>query len=333
MLSSAVPFRGLRISRALRARAAASPGVGLAVAAGLVCPERRRRDTGYWLPRCLSGGGREPFAGSRRSTPRFLAFEDPPFANGDLVDAAESLATRGKIALPPPPVVRLPLLGFQRSPLHRYQRAASGPGGPPLAGVPAFGRGHACFPGAFRPCRSSRLRRFAPLRALQAQHTWEVPRQQAAAALSGVTLLQPTMGFMPFPRLPLCLHRFRSARCLSAPRRKNAGAVGRVRRCFPGHALPFEAFSLVSSCPAVTGGRCLLAVSGRCGWPVGGLRTPVPTPLATVGLKALFRCRSSWRKVAVASCLGPMLPWACSWKGREECFRGAQPARPAECPR
>lgn len=50
--------------------------------------------------------------------------------------------------------------------------------------------------------------------------------------------------------------------------------MGRVRRCFPGHALPFEAFPLVSSCPAVTGGRCLLAVSGRCGWWVGGLRTP-----------------------------------------------------------
>ena len=58
-----------------------------------------------------------------------------------------------------------PLLGFiQRSPLHRHKQPASTPG---LAEAnPSADRCHSiCM---FRPCRSTRLRRFTPLVALQA---------------------------------------------------------------------------------------------------------------------------------------------------------------------
>lgn len=56
--------------------------------------------------------------------------------------------------------------GVSKMPLRRYQRAASGPGGVHLAVVRLRPeRGH--LSSAFRPCRSSRLRRFAPLRASQ----------------------------------------------------------------------------------------------------------------------------------------------------------------------
>jgi hypothetical protein len=48
----------------------------------------------------------------------------------------------------------------------------AGPGGRRLATVPAIGQGDATLPGAFRPCRSSRLRRFAPLRTLQGPRPW-----------------------------------------------------------------------------------------------------------------------------------------------------------------
>jgi hypothetical protein len=53
--SGAVPFRGFRVGRMLRARAATSRGVGPAANAGVVAPRCRCR-TGYWLPRC---GGRQ----------------------------------------------------------------------------------------------------------------------------------------------------------------------------------------------------------------------------------------------------------------------------------
>lgn len=100
------------------------------------------------------------------------------------------------------------------------------------------------------------------------------------------------MGFMPFRLLPLCLPSSIHSvlRFPSVPIRKDRRPEGRVRRCFPGHALPFEALFLVSSRPTVTGGRCPLAVTGRCACHCV-VANHVTTSLASAGLRALIRCR------------------------------------------
>jgi hypothetical protein len=67
--------------------------------------------------------------------------------------------------------------GVQRSPLRRYKRCASTPGS--AEAVPSARRHQP--PSSFRPCRSTRLRRFPPLSALQVYCT-----------------LQPAMGFAMF---------------------------------------------------------------------------------------------------------------------------------------
>jgi hypothetical protein len=74
--------------------------------------------------------------------------------------------------------VRTPLLGFiQRTPLRRRRYSVSTPGR-----AEALPSARACqHPSAFRPCRSTRLRRFAPLSTLQVYCT-----------------LQPAMGFARF---------------------------------------------------------------------------------------------------------------------------------------
>jgi len=190
----------------LRARAAASRGVGRAVAtgAGVPCaPPSLERVLASPIPRPAVAGS--CIASSRRSAPLFLAFEDPTPAGVDLVYAAGCPRTGRKIALPPPPMRPASSPGVSKMPLRRYTRAASGPGEARLATIPAFGQGDATLPGAFRPCRSSRLRRFAPLRAPQALRC-RGPGQLALIRSRAALLLQPTLGFMPFRRLPPC-HR------------------------------------------------------------------------------------------------------------------------------
>jgi hypothetical protein len=139
----------------------------------VVCPMRRRRRTGYWLPRC--SGRQWPGAvcklqAQRAAFPRLRRSHTcrcgrclrgrSAFARGE-----RSLSRRRRCVPASSP-------GVSKMPLRRYQCAASGPGGRRLATVPAIGQGDATLPGAFRPCRSSRLRRFAPLRTLQGPRPW-----------------------------------------------------------------------------------------------------------------------------------------------------------------
>jgi hypothetical protein len=217
VLSSAVPFRGFRVGMVLRARAATSRGVGLAAAAGLVGP-RCRRHTGYWLPRC-SGRQRPgavfhaPGAMRRGSSPSKI-----------LHLQVETLSTRPKrlrtgreIALPPPPMRPASSPGVSKMPLRRYHRAASGPGGCRRETMPAFGQGDATLPGAFRPCRSSRLRRFAPLRASQGPRRWGPRSAFAEPAPTDVSpATDPGVHAVSAPAAMSAVSD--PSRCLSAPR-------------------------------------------------------------------------------------------------------------------
>jgi hypothetical protein len=100
--------------------------------------------------------------------------------------------------------------GVQRSPLRRYKCCASTPGAAEAA--PSARRRQP--PSSFRPCRSTRLRRFTPLSTLQVYCT-----------------LQPAMGFAMFLSLSLSLAR----------RPQKAGAPSSMA-----HTL--RSFSLPGSC-------------------------------------------------------------------------------------
>lgn len=77
------------------------------------------------------------------------------------------------------PSLRLLSWGCQRTPLHRHKIQSSCP--KPASKSEPFGKTAAKRSHTFRPCRSSRLRRFAPTRSLQVCFT-----------------SQPTMGFTTF---------------------------------------------------------------------------------------------------------------------------------------
>jgi hypothetical protein len=285
----------------MRALASASHGVGPAVsAAGWCSPRAVRLGTGYWLARCLAGGGREPFqapgAVRRDSSPSktpHLQVRTPLTRPERRQPGGDRSPVRAGRPVSSP--------GVSKMPLRQYQRAASGPGGVHLAVVRLRpGRGH--LPGTFRPCRSSRLRRFAPLRASQVcslRGSWARAVFKAATAqLHGARLLQPTLGFMPFRRLPLCL----CSSILSVPWfplvpiRKDRRSLAAFAGASPVMLYPSERFSSSAAVPTVTGGRFPLAVAGRC-----ADRRVVANhdaiPLASAGLRAFLRCRVRSAKV------------------------------------
>jgi hypothetical protein len=290
VLSSAVPFRGLRVGMMLRARAATSRGVGLAAAAGLVGPRCRRR-AGYWLPRC---GGRQrpgavfhaPGAMRRVSSPSKILHLQVE----TLSTRPARLRTGREIALPPPPMRPASSPGVSKMPLRRYQRAASGPGGCRRETMPAFGQGDATLPGAFRPCRSSRLRRFAPLRAAQGPRRWG-PRsalaEPAPADVSPAT--DPGVHAVSAPAALSAL-----SRSVQAPFGVQIARIGRGgprSQVRPRSCRTLRSVSLVSSRPVVTDERFLLAGSGRCAGRRHRYELCSPAPLASAGREALLRCR------------------------------------------
>lgn len=145
-----------------------------------------------------------------------------------------------------------------------------------------------------------------------------VRAQLALNPLPSAFLLLPTLGFMPFSRLPPSPRSLDPFRRCYASNHKDREVAGRVFRCVPGHALPFEAFSLDSSRPVVTDGRYPLAVAGRCACrrrgcePRRRLRWRLPTSRSCSA--AEVRVHRSLSPAADA----PMLPWASSWRGRVE---------------
>lgn len=201
----------------LRARAATSRGVGSAAAAGLVCPMRRRRRTGYWLPR---SSGRQwpgavlqaPGAARRVSSPSKIPHLQVWTLSSRpkrLRAGERSLSRRRRCASASSP-------GVSKMPLRRCQRAASGPGGGRLATFPPSAREMPLSPAPSAlavPPGFDGFLRCAPRR-FRADR---VPDQLALSQLPSALLLQPTVGFMPFRRLPLCPLALDPSWCLSAP--------------------------------------------------------------------------------------------------------------------
>jgi hypothetical protein len=270
-------------------------------------------------------GGRWPraVASSRRSAPRFLAFEDPTPAGVDSAHATGTSPPWREIALPTAPVVRFPLLGFQRCPSVDIRALRPVPAGVvsrrslpsaremPLSPAPSAPAVLPGFDGLLR-CAPRRVR--AP----------GVRAQLALNPLPSAFLLQPTLGFMPFRLLlPVRALSIRPG-AFRRPVRKNREVAGCVCRCVPGHALPFEAFPSSAAVPSSPTGDTfsplqvaalvVVAVANRGADSAGGCRPQGLAPLPKSG-----------GRVAVASGPAPMLPWASSWRGRvEDASAGAE---------
>jgi hypothetical protein len=69
----------------------------------------------------------------------------------------------------------------------------------------------------------------------------------------------------------------------------------RARRCFPGSALPFEAFPSSAAVPSSPTGVAFSPLQAAAAGRRARLRTAAPTPLAAADLKALLRCRVRWQ--------------------------------------
>jgi hypothetical protein len=164
--------------------------------------------------------------------------------------------------------------GVSKTPLRRYHRAASGPGGCRLATIPTFGQRSATFSGAFRPCRFSRLRRLAPLRASQAPRRRGPGSARAESAPEGVS--PATDRGVHAVSAPAAVRAL--SRSVPVPLGARTARIGRERaacQARPRSCPTLRSVSLGSSRPVVTDGRCPLAGSGRCGWPKAQLRTVV----------------------------------------------------------
>jgi hypothetical protein len=153
----------------------------------------------------------------------------------------------------------------QRSPLRQYRCRASSPGR-----AEARPSARSCqTPGAFRPCRSSRLRRFTPLDTLQVYCT-----------------LHPAMGFAMFP-------------ACSLPFARRRGVWGFA---FPCGALPFGVFpSAAGRCASPHAGSLspLLEASGRGSSRVATLG---PAPVrSSLDLRVLLRCEVRCEPAGVAT--------------------------------
>jgi hypothetical protein len=161
----------------------------------------------------------------------------------------------------------------QRSPLRQYRCRASTPGW--AEARPSARSSHT--PNAFRPCRSSRLRRFAPL-----------DTQQVCCTL------HPAMGFATFP-----------VRLCPLPEGSELGLA------VPAGAPPFEAF------PSAAGRRASPPVDSLSPlFPVSGLglarvATFEPSSFCrSLGLRALFHREVRCGLLALPPPSCPMLPWA-----------------------
>jgi hypothetical protein len=181
-----VPFRGFRVGQMLRARAATSRGVGPAANAGGVAP-RCRRHTGYWLPRC-SGRQRPRAVFHARGAMRRVSSPSKILPlQGETVSTRPVRVRAGpEIALLRRRSSGFLSWGFKDAPPSISARCVRSRRGR-LATIPAFGQGDATLPGAFRPCRSSRLRRFAPLRASQGPRSRGPSSARAESAPGGVS--------------------------------------------------------------------------------------------------------------------------------------------------
>jgi hypothetical protein len=229
---------------------------------------------------------RSSVTSSRRSASRFLAFEDPPTCRWRRCRRGRSGSARVRRSLSFAAGRPASSPGVSKMPLRRYQRAASGPGGERLATIPTFGQRGATLPGAFRPCRSSRLRRVAPLRASQGPRSWGPGSTRVKPAPIGVSpATDPGVHAVSAPAALSALSR--SARVSFDARFARSGRSRAARRRVPGHALPFEAFPSSAAVPTS---------------PPGVAFSPVQAAALAEGAVANHALRLRWRLPAARPC-------------------------------
>ena len=241
-------------------------------------------------------GGRWPRAvsGSKRSAPRFLAFEDPTPAGVDSAHATGTSPPWREIALPTAPVVRFPLLGFQRCPSVDIRALRPVPAGS-TSRWSAFGQGDAIssapsalavlpgFDGLLRCARRRSRRSSGP-----GGRCFKAASPSSGRRFS----CNRPWGSCRFGACRYACRR-RSTRYFGFPQCRSARIAGR-KAAFAGASpvmpYPSELYSSSAAVPTVTGGRCPLAVTGRCAGR-GVVANHVTTSLASAGLRAFIRCR------------------------------------------
>jgi len=275
---------------------------------------RRCLGTDYWLPRCLAGGGPEPSqapgAVRRDSSPS----KTPHLQVWTLLTRPERRRRGGRLLSRPRRSSGFLSWGFKDAPPSisaRCVRSRRGPprGGPPsaeerpspqrLPPLPFFPASTVCSAAHLAGLLAPRVLDDAVLR----------QRHPAPGGVSPATDHGVHAVSAPAASLPSSIHSV--LRFPSVPIRKDRRPEGRVRRCFPGHVLPFGAFFLVSSRPY------------RHRWALPSRRyRPLRRSLCGCEPRHDFACvcrpqgldplPSPERGDAVTSMSGPMLPWAYS---------------------
>lgn len=271
---------------------------------------RRCLGTDYWLPRCLAGGGPEPFqapgAVRRDSSPS----KTPHLQVWTPLTRPERRRRGGRSLSRPRRSSGFLSWGFKDAPPSisvRRVRSRRGPprGGPPsakempspqrLPPLPFFPASTVCSAAHFAGLRASGVLEDAVVKAASSSSKRRFSCNRPWGSC----------------RFGACryAYRRRSTRYFGFPQRRSARIAGR-KAAFAGASpvmpYPSELYSSSAAVPTVTGGRCPLAVTGcRAGRRV--VANHVATPLASAGLRALIRCR-----VRSAEMLSPAFPARCS---------------------
>ena len=295
----------------MRARASASRGVGpSASAVGWCAPCAVRLGTGYWLPRCLAGGGPEPFqapgAVRRDSSPS----KTPHLQVWTPLTRPDRRRRGGRSLSRPRRSSGFLSWGFKDAPPSISARCVRSRRGPPRGGSPSareMPSPQRLPPLPFFP--ASTVCSAARLAGLCASRVLSDAVVKAVSSSSGMRFsCNRPWGSCRFGACRCAFVR-RSTRYFGFPQCRSARIAGR-KAAFAGASpvmpYPSELCSSSAAVPTVTGGRCPLAVTDSC---VGRcvVANHDATSLASAGLRAFIRCR-----VRSAERLLPASPARCS---------------------
>ena len=248
---------------------------------------------GIGFPGPAAGSGRELYCKLQAQRAAFRRLRRSPTCRvGTLSSRPDRVRAGGEIALRRRRSLRLPLVGFQRCPSVGINPPRPVPARSSCDGF-AFGPRDATLSGAFRPCRSSRLRRFAPRCVAQGLRSWGPRSTRVEPAPIGVS--PATDPGVHAVSAPAAL----SADSRSAPvpfgigaarRRDQRAALAGASPVMPYPSKRVPSSAAVPSSPmgdafspvhvAADGQRCRYELHSR-------------VPLRHAGLKALLRCRRS----------------------------------------
>lgn len=273
-------------------------------------PARRCLGTGYWLPRCLAGGGREPSqaqgAVRRDSSPS----KTPHLQVWTPLTRPDRRRRGGRSLSRPRRSSGFLSWGFKDAPPSISARCVRSRRGPPRGGPPSaedLPSPQRLPPLPFFP--ASTVCSAARLAGLCASRVLGDAVFKAALSSSGMRFsCNRPWGSCRFGSCRYACRR-RSTRYLGFPQCRSARIAGRKTAfadASPVMPYPSELLSSSAAVPTVTGGCCPLAVTGRCACRCV-IANHIATSLASAGLRAFIRCR-----VRCAEMLSPAFPGPCS---------------------